>query len=110
MKTDELTGVLLDHWVAIAEQKNGGEWYMESDGVTWVRKGDSTVFRPSKLWQCGGPIIEREIGLLTRHGPTNWNALANGSAPGRGSTPLIAAMRAYVASKFGDSVPDGVTA
>lgn len=105
MKVSELEGVLLDNWAAKAEQQQGGEWYREGDGTTWVRKGDHTVFRPSRLWECGGPIIEREIAFLTRHCPTKWSALANGSAPGHGPTPLVAAMRAYVASKFGDEVP-----
>lgn len=66
----------------------------------------SSWFYPSTLWDHGGPIIDREIAFLTRHGPTQWSAVANGSVSGSGPTPLIAAMRAYVASRFGDEVDD----
>jgi hypothetical protein len=68
-------------------------------------------FSPSTDWACGGPIIEREqiqIDPLTRHRePGDWSAQV--WLPYRraqGETPLIAAMRAYVASKFGNEVPD----
>lgn len=72
---------------------------------------------PSRHWQEGGPIIERErIGLWAgeepHHGspaPKGWFAEAVGEKnrwplKAYGDTPLIAAMRAYVASKFGETV------
>lgn len=75
----------------------------------------------STEWQHGGPIVERErITVDYGRGPTNteWSAMVNtpsGSWVWKpplekdvveefGPTPLIAAMRAYVASKFGDKV------
>jgi hypothetical protein len=56
-------------------------------------------------WEFGGPIIEREkIGI--DYSKVGW--IANADTPtnaiGLGSTPLIAAMRCYVASQFGDTV------
>ena len=75
----------------IHEQWPGGNW-------EFIRK-------PSTAWEHGGPIIERErIALEFLDG--EWCAWAPGPqrADGRGPTPLIAAMRAYVASRFGESV------
>lgn len=59
-------------------------------------------FRPSTDWSQGGPIIEKErIALLIwpAKGFT-WAGQVWGHAdPHHGETPLIAAMRAFVASK-----------
>ena len=66
---------------------------------------------PSTDWAHGGPIIEREkISLTPRD--YGWDALYHDrlfEEDGsdffmRGPTPLIAAMRCYVASKLGDEV------
>ncbi len=63
------------------------------------------TFQPSEDWARGGPIIERE--KITPHADTDeWIAQAWG--PGNfnqaGPTPLIAAMRCFVASKLGPEV------
>jgi hypothetical protein len=76
---------------------------------------DYQIFEPSQAWEHGGPIIEREGMRLSRtSGRPEWHALTQGKQEenctnfhmGYGPTPLIAAMRAFVASKFGDEVPD----
>lgn len=74
---------------------------------------DRLLFRPSTNWQHAGPIIERErINIVTKSNPDmggdNWMATLprNFRARGCGPTPLIAAMRACVASKYGDEVPE----
>lgn len=90
MKTSELTGAALDWAVA----KAIGEYKPMS------------VPRYSTDWAQGGPIIEREgIDLehytLPEHG---WMAGIINKAQEHGTTPLIAAMRCYVASKLGDEV------
>lgn len=57
-------------------------------------------------WALGGPIIERESLELGRYADL-WQATAHledGSIFEHGKTPLIAAMRCYVASKLGDEV------
>lgn len=65
---------------------------------------------PSRDWSIAGPIIEREeINLSAPFDGGNgryddWGALISGVASQIGPSPLIAAMRAYVASKFGDEV------
>lgn len=77
--------------------------------------------RYSSDWEKGGPIIERENVALSPLTDGTWNAyVANGTRwvprnqsgvevynwefKQTGSTPLIAAMRCYVASKLGDTV------
>lgn len=60
-------------------------------------------------WAQGGPIIEREGIALYLYGNSEWNAHVGGKES-TGPTPLIAAMRCYVASKLGDDVeiPEGL--
>jgi hypothetical protein len=107
MKTSELTGAALDWAVAKCE---GAELYISYGAA--CRVGGWIDY--STDWAQGGPIIEREeIGVQcipagTRKG---WWALVTSrfhdrSSPDevRGDTPLIAAMRCYVASKLGDDV------
>lgn len=61
---------------------------------------------PSTNWVQGGPIIEREHISLSdpeSQAGNEWRAWC-GAWNFSGSTPLIAAMRCYVASRFGDEV------
>jgi hypothetical protein len=63
-------------------------------------------------WEFGGPIIERELIETARGGAYAehfWKATRN-SNTAYGPTPLIAAMRCYVASKLGDTIelPEGL--
>ena len=64
-----------------------------------VFKGVPFDYHPSIDWKWGGPIIEREkIEIFIRDG--KWFAYSSLSKPEDfyGETPLIAAMRCYVAS------------
>jgi hypothetical protein len=68
---------------------------------------DDPWFNPSTDWRQGGPIIERErITIDAREHGQLW--LAHSRLVGQdgitGPTPLIAAMRCYVASKLGDEI------
>lgn len=92
MKTSKLTGAALDWAVAKCEGK---------DHV--VNAPHKYVYEPSTNWAQGGPIIEREEISLWTEGYTAWEATSGGCQEW-GSTPLIAAMRCYVASKLGDEV------
>lgn len=74
-------------------------------------------FRPSTDWVQGGSIIDRERMnfATTGTGPAGENGKApivaipeGGPKAMEGPTHLIAAMRAYVASRFGDTVPDDI--
>ena len=59
--------------------------------------------RYSTDWAQGGPIIERE-GLTLTHQTDKWAAQTDCDLFSYGPTPLIAAMRCYVASKLGEIV------
>lgn len=123
-KTSELTGALLDAAVALAE----GWVYAEKN--VWLPPGrvgqrpriiggtGCFAWAPSSVRDHGGPIIDRErIAIWAGHGC--WHATpctsvgydgdssyidVNDDDSYSGPTPLIAAMRAYVASKLGDEV------
>jgi hypothetical protein len=64
-------------------------------------------YSPSTNWAQGGPIIERE-GLCLWSEGYDWEAkIQIGSGEWLtewAETPLVAAMRCYVASKLGDEV------
>lgn len=115
MKVSELSGTLLDYWVARAEGNLTSQSTSPSDsmvehyGAGGEIDGRSPLssWAPSENWDTGGPLIERErIGVLPCG--REWRAWASEDMDpsGTGETPLIAAMRAYVASKFGTEVPD----
>ena len=86
MKTSERTGFALDWAVAECE---GGKW--------------CSAYTPSTNWAQGGPIIEREKIELEYGGP-EWWACIKADDDFSGPTPLIAAMRCYVASVLGNEV------
>lgn len=127
IKTSELTGAALDWAVAKAEGMTPHAFVERDYGQCahraldrWcgihVSPGGHTVFAPSTDWAQGGPRIERErISVTLCHPRPSWasvdtwsaNTNRNDDIPGRmqyGSTPLIAAMRCFVASKLGDTV------
>ena len=61
-------------------------------------------YHPSRDWLEGGLIISRERMYIEPHG-VHWTArLHYESQSHHGETPLIAAMRCYVASKLGEEV------
>ena len=102
LKTSTLTGAALDWAVAKCE---GREFYKhEGDGATCM-KGGWTNYETD--WAQGGPIIEREGIRITNVARGVWGAVYSCGDVGRehfAETPLIAAMRCYVASKMGDTV------
>ena len=115
VKMAELTGAALDWAVAMCEGASayltdeialGGEVVLQ-----WTEKFDIPLhhYTPSTDWSQGGPIIEREKLDVCIHKPTHQWCSATQSSVGRfargyGPTPLIAAMRCYVASNLGDEV------
>jgi hypothetical protein len=131
-KVSELEGELLDAAVAMAE--NAGiepEWIdvstfedLAKGSRRMVHGGPGRAHLYSSNWADGGPIIERERILLSPldgewravHTPSGHNDDAEpfdeysksfGPTPrvaAHGHTALIAAMRARVASRFGDEV------
>ena len=91
MKTAELTGAALDWAVANCEG---------------LIKGLEHGYTPSSNWAQGGLIIEREIIGLDYDAADGWQArdFDTQQITATGKTPLVAAMRCYVASKLGDEV------
>ena len=117
IKTSELIGRSLDYAVAIA--LGGTDLGFDTVATWWIiidgkdralSRGWSAAqnFSPSTDWNQGGPIIEQEDMKITRWDDyPNWTAhhpLDPNRFSLRGDTPLIAAMRCYVASKLGDEV------
>lgn len=118
-KVSELEGALLDAavakaagWADFADAGPYQGWWYRGEGRSMIGKID---FEPSSDWAAGGPIIERERMFVapemirgTYYG--NWRAIVHGFedqgeyAEEKGPTPLIAAMRAYVASRLGEEV------
>ena len=120
MKTSELAGTALDWAVSLITNP---EWSTECrlTQVTGVDKHYSPLYSPSGDWAHGGPIIEREdisFRKYHRHGTAHGTYYArvcrerdvqihwhNSSGfQCTGPTPLIAAMRCFVARKLGDEV------
>jgi hypothetical protein len=119
-KVSELEGALLDWAVGKSDGlqlHDPGGYYMHPEGWPHEGKGEPLPWSPSTLWECGGPIIERESIAIRREHGFCWQAVCCGPWLGKGTsmamdpknivtgeTPLQAAMRAYVASKLGDEV------
>ena len=129
-KTSELTGAALNWAVAQAEGDKvfrprlgrPGDWDKEAylkDGSDdrWVVRVENPkearfvdwTYNPSGDWMQGGPIIEREkIGIVPSDDDANvW--IGSMLEPEwkfnrTGPTPLIAAMRCYVAYHLGEDV------
>ena len=108
IKTSELTGAALDWAVAKCDQPV----YSDRALVAAVKGGTDGIgiehepFNPSTDWAQGGHFVEREeIEIRTTHtGGWMANRARTKGDFEVGPTPLIAAMRCYVASKLGDEV------
>ena len=120
MKTSELIGPALD-W-AVAKCEGIELHHYRFDGELKLNDSyapeDATTWSPSTNWSQGGPIIEWEkITVAPTDGKSfigqaPWSAyrIATLFEEGfdhehqHGPTPLIAAMRCFVASKLGDEI------
>jgi hypothetical protein len=115
MNVADLEGPLLDYWVARVAQLPKPR---VDDGFCWIEEpacdGDpagalEAAFAPSTDWTHGGPVIERALICIGYSEAHAWGAGPTGEAPhfrAYGATPLVAAMRFYVANRFGSQVPD----
>ena len=115
IKTADLLGPALDWAVAKCEKLDDATIKLDVENTpTCFAGGDA--FEPSIDWSQAGPIIEREF--IELRNQTNfsggWEAwkwdnsksdyIIIGKQGAYCPTPLIAAMRCYVASKLGDEV------
>lgn len=114
MKTAHLEGAQLDYWVAQAQGIQNIKFNFEGRVLIPENKSWTAIYSPSGDWAQGGPVIESEGIAIYRNYIRDGSGRFNGwiaclgipAVVGQGQTPLIAAMRAYLASKFGDEVPD----
>jgi hypothetical protein len=109
-------------WLYPAESTAMPPTYSPSD-TSWGHRMICQQFHPSREWHEGGPIIERErIGIVAftgydgRDTTPQWHAYyevfghyIDEPLPGYkphaiGPTPLVAAMRCYVARKIGKEI------
>lgn len=128
MKVCDLSGALLDYWVLRAEgwvddrlhdmqlTRNGE--YCIAGAAPNHAVGGHCWRSPSTDWAIGGTLIERgEISVYAsvdwkserQHSLLHWVGVCERIFTRRGyigPTPLVAAMRAFVAGKFGEEVPD----
>jgi hypothetical protein len=106
MKTSELTGTALN-WAVATCEKEAGMNIREGYGGSLLVVDANDFGAPANYstdWAQGGPIIERdEIDIAYCNPAAGWSATGFRNTK-FGPTPLIAAMRCYVASKLGDNV------
>ena len=114
-KTSDLQGSALDWAVAKAkriELSHGCYNRLLVDGRMSAGQKMLAPYNPSTDWALGGPIIEREWLDITpwpneSREDMRWHCQQHDTANDfaqYGPTPLIAAMRCFVASKLGEEV------
>lgn len=107
IQTSKLVPPALDWVVAKCEGRGG---FFKFLGGTIFDDLLGEWVRPSTDWAQAGPIIEHEeIDIYCHESPKTgsgwWVAEITGTnIKAKGNTPLVAAMRCYVASKLGDEV------
>jgi Protein of unknown function (DUF2591) len=110
IKTNELTDRALD-WAVERALGTSEFWFAPDEFKPQYESGESHY---STDWSQGGPIIEREK-ITSLCIDNDWCAVkgikyaVTGREPDTlirvfGPTPLVAAMRCYVASKLGDII------
>lgn len=102
MYVGDLEGDDLNYWVARAQGND------PSAAKIFTRNN----FAPSKDWEQGGPIFERALIQVRPSGTGLPGWVAVGPEGGKktehiGRTPLIAAMRCFIALRLGNEVSDG---
>ena len=113
IKTQDLTDAALDWAVAkcqgyVEQGVYGTPEFRDSE--VYLRYCDAVLnscYSPTTDWAQGGPILDRE--RITIRQWTNMPSIHaymphDGAPWGAGPTPLIAAMRCYVAGRLGDEV------
>lgn len=114
IKTSELTRAALDWAVAKAKgetvtwEGKGTHAFLTTSEIRFLADWDTAQeYSPSTDWAMGGPIIEREWIDLHCVNDSLWEAecpATGGLAMQNGPTPLVAAMRCYVAAELGEEI------
>jgi hypothetical protein len=113
--TKDLEGNTLDWAVAKCEGLDASQ--IKANGPVHLFRTmgyDPLPWQPSSSWSQGGPIMEREIDSYDKSGNVfqavkldaqgNYSMFDHVGHDGFGHSPLIAAMRCYVKSKFGPEI------
>lgn len=114
IQVPDIKGPALGWAVAVALGWKPSLYGTESIRAELPTGGVCAPFMPWFRWEHGGPIIEREvISVMPRAGRrplgVEWAAERSGRPVSEqflqhGQTPLVAAMRCYVASRLGGAV------
>lgn len=119
VKTSELIGPALDWAVLFAGYGDGPDWRLIDGGLFIIGLVDIRVgmdgigqqetidpFQPSARWKDGGPLIEKYMIGFGVYSDAYFAVVGLNDISGaeNGPTHLIAACRAIVASKLGDTV------
>ena len=112
MRVEHLEGWRLDYWTAVADgikddPRYGFRYDKRYDECRWY--GDAECgdeeYSPSVFWSIAGPIIDINKINLECINHIHWRAYV-GEISYTGTSPTMAAMRCFVASKYGETVPD----
>jgi hypothetical protein len=119
MNVADLNGVALDYWVARSLHDFVREIYFTDSGETVSIRGNDRGrpwdgrFTPSTSWEAASTVLERAQRLEVRERTAGGAALcvaefegAHRTVEGRGDSLRVALLRAFIASRFGDSVDD----
>jgi hypothetical protein len=119
MNVGELDGMALDYWVARSLHDFVREIYFTDSGETVSIRGNDRGrpwdgrFTPATSWEAAAVVLERmqrlEVRDSSEAGATHCIAEfrgGNGAVDGVGDSLQIALLRAFVASRFGDSVDE----
>ncbi|CAG4889713.1 phage protein NinX family protein [Paraburkholderia saeva] len=121
MNVADLTDVALDYWVARSLYDFVREIHFTDGGRTVAIRGTDRGrpwdgrFTPSGSWEAAALVLDRARRLeivAGAHG-TDAHCVADfegglRAVEGRGESTRIALLRAFVASRFGDTVADGM--
>lgn len=121
MKTADLTGAMLDYYVARAEGVPVAELEIRAIGTLCVRNFPvagmrvpmTLVLDYSTNWALTGPLLEKHfVEVFCNRAPLVWSGFITKYKPHihtfqeSGPTPLIAICRALVRAAFGNEVDD----
>lgn len=119
MNVADLTGMALDYWVARSLHDFVREIHFTDSGETVSIRGEDRGhpwdgrFTPSTSWEAAAVVLERAQRLEVREHVNRQSAIcvadfegSHKTTEGRGNTLRVALLRAFVASRFGDTVDD----
>lgn len=111
VKTAELSGPALDYAVAVAVGESSPRAGLGGGGCVVAHGHTLHRYCPSTEWSHGGPLIVSRMVAIDYPRPLRDGELPKWVAQcwrpygcGSGESPLIAACRAIVAAKLGDTV------